>query len=233
MRVPLLVEYYNEMPVVDDSVPLAKQAARVRAAHETFRKKVAQRYTEGTLLRLVRSPGIAERRAAVLALGLTGSMSVCKPLAGRLHDADSVVRGLAVDALWSVWFRGDTEANTQELQRLMRMRDLQRAMVGLDALIKKAPHFAEAYNQRAILCFRLHEYDKAIADCERVLKLNPYHFGALSGVGQCYMHLQKPRSALRAFRRAMQINPNMEGVQETIRALESVLGEEGKADDKK
>ena len=37
-----------------------------------------------------------------------------------------------------------------------------------------------------------------------------------------------PRPALKAFRHALRINPGMEGVEETIRALENALGEEGK-----
>src|SRR5205823_3574179 len=129
------------------------------------------------------------------------------------------VRQLAVDALWSLWFRADSGANAQELQRLMRLRDTRKKLSGLNLLVEKAPHFAEAYNQRAILFFHLEELQKSIADCERVVKLNPHHFGAHAGMAQCYMKLGKPRPALKAFRHALRINPGMEGVEETIRAL--------------
>ena len=60
-----------------------------------------------------------------------------------------------------------------------------------------------------------------------------YHFGALSGMAQCFLKLRKPKAALKAFRQAFRINPGLEGVEETIRALEDVLGEEGRRDDKK
>ena len=63
-------------------------------------------------------------------------------------------------------------------------------------LIKRAPGFAEAYNQRAILHFRMKEFQKSVADCEKVLKLNPLHFGALGGMAQCYINLRRPRAAL-------------------------------------
>jgi tetratricopeptide (TPR) repeat protein len=66
-----------------------------------------------------------------------------------------------------------------------------------------------------------------------VLKLNPYHFGAAAGMGRCYMEIGKHRAALKAFRAALRINPGLEGIEETIRALENALGEEGKKDDKK
>ena len=98
----------------------------------------------------------------------------------------------------------------------------------------EAPRFAEVYNQRAILYFRLGELARAVADCEKVLKLNPYHFGAAGGMAQCFMKLKKPRAALRAFRNAFRVNPGLEGVEETIRALESALGgeEERRSEDR-
>jgi tetratricopeptide (TPR) repeat protein len=114
----------------------------------------------------------------------------------------------------------------------MRIREPKEALPSFDALLKKAPSFAEAYNQRAILYFRMEDYPKSIADCETVLKLNPWHFGAQSGMAQCYLKQHKPKAALKAFRNALRLNPNLEGVEETIRTLEEVLGEEGKKEDK-
>jgi tetratricopeptide (TPR) repeat protein len=119
------------------------------------------------------------------------------------------------------------------LQRLSRLRDREKALAGLDALVQKAPNFAEAFNQRAIVTFRLKQFDRSIADCEKALQLNPYHFGAQAGMAQCYLQLRKHKAALKAFRHALRINPTMEGIAETIRALENALGEEGRKDDKK
>jgi Tfp pilus assembly protein PilF len=136
-----------------------------------------------------------------------------------------------VGALWSIWFRADTPENNQELQRLLRVEKSQDMLAGLTALIKRAPRFAEAYNQRAIVYFRLEEFHKAVTDCEKTLELNPYHFGAQSGLAQCYMKLRKPRQALKAFRNAYRLHPGLEGVEQTIRALEDALGEEGRKKD--
>ena len=76
------------------------------------------------------------------------------------------------------------------------------------------------YNQRAILYFRRGEFARSVADCERALELNPYHFGAQAGMGQCFMKLRKPRAALRAFRQALQTNPTLTHLSETIETLE-------------
>ena len=97
-----------------------------------------------------------------------------------------------------------------------------------DALIASAPAFAEAYNQRAILNFRTGNLAKSILDCEKVLRLNPYHFGAASGMAQSFMKQRKFRAALRTYRRACRLNPNLAGVRQVIETLERKLGEEGK-----
>ena len=233
MSIPLLVEYYNEMPERRLKEDASSWRARLQAATDSFRQHVEARYTEGTLLRLLESPSARARQAALAALGLIGTMAGNKTVAARLHDESADVRRLAVDALWSLWFRADTEANNRELQRLMRMRDRDRALAGLDELILRAPAFAEAYNQRSILFFRMKQYERCISDCEKVLQLNPVHFGARAGMAQCYLQLRKHKAALKAFRDALRMHPHMEGVADTVRALETALGEEGRRDDKK
>lgn len=233
MGIPLLVEYYNELPEPHEDEAKAWET-RLRAAIEKFKKHVEKRYTEGTIHRLMNSTDAQTRRAAVLALGLMGTMKFSNSaLAGMLHDSDRGVRQLATDALWSLWFRADSQANNQELQRLVNLRDRRKKRNGLDALISQSPQFAEAYNQRAMLHFQTEEWQKSVADCERVLKLNPYHFAAAAGLGRSNMELGKNRAALRAFRHALKLNPGLEDVEEAIRALENALGEEGRRDDKK
>jgi tetratricopeptide (TPR) repeat protein len=228
----LLVEFYRQLPQRQEGTP-ESWLVDFQTALSAFRKQVGRRYTEGTLQRLLQAPEAEARQAAVLALGLVGTMDSNRWLARRLHDGDDKVRQLASNALWAIWFRADSEDNNQELQRLSRLRDRNKALAGLNALIDRAPRFAEAYNQRAILFFQAKLYDKAIADCETVLALNPCHFGAQVGMAQCLMQLRRHKAALRAFRKTLRLHPTMEGVEETIRALESALGEEGSRDDKK
>jgi tetratricopeptide (TPR) repeat protein len=228
---PILVEYYDELPESREGSAKAWEA-RLRKGLERFKQKVEARYTEGTLHRLLQHADAKSRRATVLALGLVGSMKTSNALlARRLHDEDPGVQQLAADALWSMWFRADTDEHNRELQRLVELRDRRKKRAGLDQLLEKAPHFAEVYNQRAIVYFQMKDWQQAIADCQKVVKLNPYHFAAYAGMGRCYLELGKHRAALKAFRNALMVNPGMEEVQEAIRALESALGEE--RDDKK
>jgi tetratricopeptide (TPR) repeat protein len=230
----LLVSYYKELPQRKAGEKAAVWAERLQQGLAEFKKQVAARYTAGTLLRLLDSEQALARQAAVVALGLTGTIAVNAAVASMLHDEDLKVRRLASNSLWMLWFRADRPANNRELRRLMQLAngpdegDADRALAGLNALIEKAPKFAEAYNQRAILFFQAGEFEKSIADCATVLKLNPHHFGAASGMAQAYLKIKKPRAALKAFRNAFRINPGLEDVSEAIRRLENGLGEGGK-----
>ena len=159
-------------------------------------------------------------------------MTANRALAAMLHDDDPAVKQMASDAMWAIWFRAGTPQQNEELRRLVILAsdggDPQEILAGLDDLIKAAPDFAEAYNQRATLNYHLGDLLKSIKDCERTLKLNPHHFGAAGGMAQCYLKQRKLRAALRAFRRSYRLNPNLEDVQQAIQSLEKTLGEEGK-----
>lgn len=225
MRIPRLVEFYNQLPPPQDHEDLEEWASSVRDGLENFGRLVQQYYTEATLGRLLTSGDPVCRRAAVVALGLVGTMAVNGSVASLLQDRDRLVRYLASDALWAIWSRGYSEQYNAELQKLLRQKDPRTKLAGLDSLVRKASDFAEAYNQRAILYYRLGKFRKAIADCEKVIRLNPHHFGAAAGMAQCYLKLNKPRAALRSFRVALAINPNLDDVEETIKAIEDVLGD--------
>jgi tetratricopeptide (TPR) repeat protein len=231
---PLLLVFYQELPhtPVEGDGDVADWVQRCRGKLLRFKQKVESRYTEGTLERLLAWHQAEVRQAATLALGFIGSIRVNGVIACRLRDDDMVVRQLAADAMWSLWFRADTPENNQELQRLMRLdphdENLNEILAGFAGLINKAPNFAEAYNQRAVLHFRMGNLPKSIPDCEKTLRLNPYHFGAACGLAQCFMKQKKLRAALRCYRRAVRINPNLDNARQSIASLEKILGEEGK-----
>ena len=221
----LLVKWYRELPdmVTGDDPDL--WASRMNDALRMFRRRLRKHYTEGTLQRLLSHPDVEVRRASVLAIGLTGTFASNSPLARLLHDEDELVCETASDSLWEIWFRGGSEEANLELQRVMHLPDFLQVMAGLDDIIRNWPDFAEVYNQRAILYFQRGEFQRSAADCERTLQLNPHHFGAQTGMGQCYMKLRKYSAALRAFKLALEINPTLNHLNDTIRALENVVDE--------
>ncbi len=172
---------------------------------ERFVQRVNERYNEGTLGRLLQSADAMTREAAVVALRYLGTMASNAAVAACLRDRQARLRELAEGTLWTLWFRADSEKNTKELQRFARLigkEDYPAALAGLNKLIRRSPHFAEAYNQRAILHWRRGQHRKAIDDCKRVIAMNPFHFGAQAGMGQCYLQMQRSELALQEFRAA-------------------------------
>jgi tetratricopeptide (TPR) repeat protein len=224
---PLLVEMFDRLPELKPGDDEELWAAGAQEAMREFRAAVRGRYTEGTLQRLLASEDVKVRRAAALALGLVGTMDANAAVAAALHDPDTLVQRFAADSLWELWFRGGTADQNRRLREAAREPDAARARAELDDLLRHTPHFAEVYNQRAIWFFKRGEFARAVEDCEAVLRINPYHFGAAAGLGQCYLKLGKPRAALRAFRTALGINPALDHLHDTIRALEEALDRGG------
>ena len=191
---------------------------------EAFRRNVSARYNEGTLARLLQAGEPRARRASVLALGLFGGFGSNAAVARALKDTDPTVRTLADNALWAIWFRADTFENNEALERiraLVNRRRFDDAIEQADRLIARAPGFAEAYNQRAIAHFFQGRFAESAEDCRNVLIHNPYHIGALGGMGQCLLQLGRRDEAIKTFRRALKIQPYNDGLRETIAELEA------------
>ena len=166
------------------------------------------------------------RRLGAQALGETGLMSDLPQLAAALRDNDEVVRENAESSMWQVWSRsGDPTIDRLFATGLEQMnaRQGEQAVETFSEIIRRKPEFAEGWNKRATVYYLLGEYQKSLADCDEVMKRNPYHFGALSGYGMIYMQLDQPAIALEYFERALRVNPNLESTRQTIEMLKTLL----------
>jgi tetratricopeptide (TPR) repeat protein len=151
-------------------------------------------------------------------------------LARALGDTDPIVRNLAEGALWAVWFRADTPENNRTLQHVIQLAgqgEMNRAETLASRLIAIAPGCAEAYNQRAIIYFEQGRFAESAQDCQRALSVNPYHFGALSGLFQCQYRLDRLADALKTLRKASKLQPYNMKFRETIRRLETRVNLDG------
>lgn len=222
---PLIAKFYKKLPQPTPADDADLWEAGVQEAMRGFRQAVKNNYSEGTLQRLLGHPSVAARQGTVLALGLFGTMDSNAALAGALKDEDPLVRKFAHDALWEIWLRGGTVDHAWQLRQAIQTADAGQALEALDGLIAEAPNFAEAYNQRAIIFFRRGDYARSVSDCQAALRLNPYHFGAAAGLGQCFLKLRKPRAALRAFKQALEINPSLDHLKDAVKQLRDALDE--------
>jgi tetratricopeptide (TPR) repeat protein len=166
------------------------------------------------------------RRDAASRLGEIGSMADMPLLVRTLRDPDEDTRDRAEQAIWRIWAR----SGDQEVDRLyetgieqMNAGDLQQSIVTFTRIIELKPDFAEGWNKRATLYFLAGDLRKSLADCDEVVKRNPYHFGALSGYAQIYIQLEYYDRALDYSRRALEVNPNLDRVRRNIYLLEHLL----------
>ncbi len=127
-----------------------------------------------------------------------------------LKNPDATVRDRATESLWRLWFQQKGLYGwelLQQAQTLFEKQQIQDAEVMLTELIGDQPDFAEAWNRRAVLHYTQSRYRQSLHDCQKVIELNPIHFGALHGMGLCYAMLGEYRDAISAFRRALEIQP--------------------------
>jgi tetratricopeptide (TPR) repeat protein len=185
-----------------------------------------QPQTREQALRALSSPDTATRAEAVVWVANHGSMDDAGLLHERLRDESAFVRGFAEQGLWLLWTRsGDAAIDRQmaEASEFMQAGRLDEAIGVLTQVVKKKPAYAEGWNRRATVYYLAGEFKKSIADCDQVLKRNPRHFGALSGLGQIHVQLEQYEEALTWFRRALDVNPNMVGVEMNIKQVEELL----------
>ncbi|MEM6488870.1 MAG: tetratricopeptide repeat protein [Pseudomonadota bacterium] len=124
--------------------------------------------------------------------------------------------------IWRVWRRSGSDSADYLLRRSLRAiegKDYDTALVHLDDLVALYPDFAEAWNQRATVHFLEGSYGESVRDIETVLALEPRHFGALSGLGIILDRLGQEAGAVLAYRRALELNPHLEGAQRGVERL--------------
>jgi tetratricopeptide (TPR) repeat protein len=127
-----------------------------------------------------------------------------------LKNPDESVREQATRKLWRIWFQQKGIQGLEIIDRSQKMLDagkIAEAETALTELINAQPDFAEAWNRRAFLYYTIGEYQKSLIDCQKVVNLNPAHFGALHGMGLSYAAIGEYEKAIKALRRALDIQP--------------------------
>jgi tetratricopeptide (TPR) repeat protein len=182
--------------------------------------------TREEALQAITQAAPAQRLKGVERLMQVGTMDDTDAAVTRLSDPNPRVRVLAAAALWEIWSRsGNVEVDALFAQGVKQMQatDLQAALQTFTAVVQRQPEFAEGWNKRATVYFLMSELDKSLADCDEVLRRNPKHFGALSGAGQIHLKLDQPQKALDFLQRALEVNPNLTGLERLLPVLEQQI----------
>ncbi len=128
-----------------------------------------------------------------------------------------------IRAEWAQSGSATVDLLMQWASEAMEKKDFPAAFDFLDQALVLKPDFAEGWNRRATAHFLAGNYAKSMVDIERTLALEPRHFGALAGMGMIFIDLGKKELALSAFRKVLDVYPQMRDIQKQVGDLEEQL----------
>jgi tetratricopeptide (TPR) repeat protein len=184
--------------------------------------------------------------ALILALGAAPAAWTDTPLAGSAATAkkvrldklfsdlkrernDKAAERIA-GSIWREWSdsgSANIDLMMQWSQKAIEAQKFDVALDFLDQVTTLDPTYAEGWNRRATVHFMMKNYGKSLADIEQTLRLEPRHFGALSGLAQIMADTGHKQSALEAWQRVLAIYPMMRSAQEQVTTLSEELAGEG------
>jgi len=195
--------------VKEEDYTLAKKCADERKAciesmpprHQYLQAQVQQLKT-GVLF---------DRMQAIRAIVGVGDSIVIPDLSTCLDDKE--LRDLVQEAMWTLFHHHNdpiiSDAMVEGVALMNNPVTVHQAVEVFTGMIKKAPDFAEGYNKRATALYSMKKYHESIADCKTALSLQPWHFGAASGMGICHLMLGDEEAAADSFELALALNPSL------------------------
>lgn len=149
--------------------------------------------------------------AGVVAADSLGDKNRLDQLFDQLRTAPDPETASAIDQqIWQIWM----SPSDPTLARMMsgalaaeQAGDLPRAMLALGRIVASYPSYAEGWNQRATVEYELGDYDDSLSDIDKVLAIEPRHFGALSGRAMIYLARGDRPKALGAILAALAVHP--------------------------
>jgi tetratricopeptide (TPR) repeat protein len=97
--------------------------------------------------------------------------------------------------------------------------DKQTARKLIGSVTSLAPGYAEGWHARAAILAEAHEDSAAMVSLQKAVQLNPRQFDAMMELGSMLEDYGDKAAALKLYRRALALNPQMEGADRRIRAL--------------
>ena len=152
-----------------------------------------------------------------------GRQKVLDDLFDRLAKAqdDREAKGVS-GAIERVWMHSGSDTADLLMGRAMQAlqrKDYALSQELLNAVVEIEPDWAEAWNKRATVRYLADDAMGSMQDIARVLKLEPRHFGALSGMGFILQRGGFDKGALEAFRKALDISPQQEEIRRLVEKL--------------
>jgi tetratricopeptide (TPR) repeat protein len=148
---------------------------------------------------------------------------VLDTLFGDLAKARTAEEGKAIEAaIFKVW----QQSGSASIDLLMShgldafaRKDFDRALFYFNEVVTLQPDFVEGWDKRASVYFLKDNYSAALKDLEQVLRLEPRHFAAMGGLAIILEELGDKKGALDVYRRALKLDPWLDGAAEAEKSL--------------
>jgi tetratricopeptide (TPR) repeat protein len=209
---------------------LQSVAADVCVDRTTLAMLLDDRPGSDAVVPLLSLPAAPVVRAAVVYIGLYGTIRESPLLVLCLQHSDEGVSRLAEQCLWGIWMKSGTERGNRNLaagMECIRRGDYHAAEAALGALVASEPTFAEAHFQLGVTLSMLDRPAEAAEAYREALRLNPYHFAAASALGHACVELGDTTNALQYYRRALRIHPRLDDVVDALQHVEDLVEPHG------
>ncbi|SIS85376.1 hypothetical protein [Phaeovulum vinaykumarii] len=153
-----------------------------------------------------------------------GGASGLDPLFDELADPDGQTWARAESDIRRAWSHSGSAAMDLLLQRAEAALDAAEPEVAvghLTAVLDHAPDFAAAWAARANAQAALGRFGPAAADAAQALSRAPRDWSMLTLLGSMLEDMNRPETALAAFRASDRLHPHQQDVKDAIRRLES------------
>jgi tetratricopeptide (TPR) repeat protein len=124
---------------------------------------------------------------------------------------DPYLANLVEQKIWEIWsIHPKDEKLTDKLKlgkELMNEGNYSYALQVFTNITKSDPTWSEGWNARATLLYYMKDFKKSLNDIDKVLSLEPRHFGALSGRAQISIKLEEYEKAISDLKKVKKLNP--------------------------
>lgn len=146
-------------------------------------------------------------------------------LLNRLANAETAAAGRRIEReIRLEWSKSGSPAMDLLLKRgndALEVGDVEKAIDHFTALTDHAPDFAEGWHGLAQAYYRRELYGIAMDALQRVLAINPDHFGAMRGVAAVLEQVGRPDEAYEVYSRVHDMHPTDEDVNGALDRLKS------------
>jgi len=136
---------------------------------------------------------------------------------------------LLEERIWSIWNKHPTDNKlTEKLEfgtELMQYGDYNYALKVFSNILENDPKWSEAWNKRATVYFLMSQFTNSLNDIDKVLDIEPRHFGALSGQARIFIKLQEYEKAIKSIENALKFYPSFKS-RELIPEIERLIKED-------